>query len=431
MVKLDGMSPKALKIDGTLPDEIIPDSTSNIFVSVEENGFGSQAVNLLSPERVAGLIQLPTGCCEQTMSGLAPTAAALRYFDLSEQWFNLPPGARDDALDKIEKGYIRVLIYKKSDGSYKPWNSVKSSTWLTAFVLKVFSLVAQHQPAQTSAEDIRHTASYLLSVQNIDGSFSDPHPVLHRYVLKGKDREASMTAFVTLALQKSLQFLQNETQDDVRARISNSTMYLMSNLEELRHPYAVAITAYCLSVCLPEGADPSAVRTRLQAMATERKDGCYLWTTDTSMKNQDRADAITVETTAYALLTAVTLNHTQWADKAACWLISQENYFGTFRSTQDTVMALEALAEYDLKRSNSPTANLIAVFRVSGRNDIATLALANREKVEIDLKVLEDISIVHLDTCRYLTSLLLRLTMYWILKTDVLICPSVSQWREK
>lgn len=57
-------------------------------------------------------------------------------------------------------------------------------------------------------------------------------------------------------------------------------------------------------------------------------------TTDTSEKKQERADAITIETTAYALLTAVTLKKTTWADKAACWLISQENYFGGFRSSQ-------------------------------------------------------------------------------------------------
>ncbi|KAG7242144.1 hypothetical protein INR49_024190 [Caranx melampygus] len=197
-----------------------------------------------------------------------------------------------------------------------------------------------------------------------------------------------MTAFITLALHHSLQFVQLTAQNDVERSISKSTTYLRSTLEGLQHPYAVAITSYCLSVCLPEGTGLSAVWTRLEEMATERKDGCYLWTTDTSMKNQERADAITVETTAYALLTAVTLKETQWADKAACWLISQENYFGGYRSSQDTIMALEALAEYDLKKSTSPEANLIAEFRVPGRNDIVRLELEKKKKVETDLKKL-------------------------------------------
>lgn len=70
-----------------------------------EDGFStSRAKNLLSPEKAASLIVLPTGCLEQTMVKLAPTASAIRYLDLSEQWFDLPIGARDDALDKLEQG---------------------------------------------------------------------------------------------------------------------------------------------------------------------------------------------------------------------------------------------------------------------------------------------------------------------------------------
>lgn len=38
------------------------------------------------------------------MVKLAPTASAIRYLDLSEQWFHLSADARDDALDKLEQG---------------------------------------------------------------------------------------------------------------------------------------------------------------------------------------------------------------------------------------------------------------------------------------------------------------------------------------
>lgn len=404
VIQLDGKSTKTFNIDGTLPDEVIPGSSTNIFISAEENGFHLQAKNLLNPKKVAGLIVLPTGCLEQTMVRLAPTASALRYLDLSEQWFNLPAGARDEALDKITQGYTRILSYKKGDGSYGAWYSVPSSNWVTALVVKVLSLVAQRQTGALGqqgqitsvvpAEEIMHSVSYLTSVQNTDGSFTDPHPVLHRQVLKGKDQEASMTAFIVLSLRLSLQFLRSEARNDVEASISKSTTYLMSNIEELQHPYAVAITAYCLSVCLPEGTDLSPVWTKLHTMATEGRNGCYLWTTDTSPKNQETADGITVETSAYALLTAVALQHSQWADKAACWLVTQENYFGGYRSSQDTIMALEALAEYELKRSVSPQTNLIAEFTVPTKRDIVKLTVGNKEKVEADLKKLAGNNIV-------------------------------------
>lgn len=70
-----------------------------------EDGFSNSRVRkLLSPKKAAGLIALPTGCLEQTMGNLAPTASAIRYLDLSDQWSGLPVGARDDALDNLEKG---------------------------------------------------------------------------------------------------------------------------------------------------------------------------------------------------------------------------------------------------------------------------------------------------------------------------------------
>ncbi|XP_051262420.1 complement C4 [Dicentrarchus labrax] len=402
--KLDVRTTKNFTIDGSLPDNTVPDTKSNIFISAEGDGFGSShARNLLSFEKVAGLIVLPTGCLEQTMVRLAPTVSALRYLDLSDQWFDLPAGTRDDALDKIEKGYMRILTYKKPDGSYGAWGSVPSSNWVTALVVKVLSLVAERQivafgqqgrRAQfVPEEEIRRPVSYLLSVQKGDGSFTDPQPVLHRGILKGIDEGASMTAFITLALKRSLQFL--EVRNNAEASISRSTTYLLSHFEELQHPYAVAITAYCLSVCLPEGTDLSSVWSKLQALATEAENGCYLWTTNASPQNQKTADGITVETTAYALLNAVELGHTMWADKTACWLTTQENYFRGFISSQDTIMALEALAEYELKRSVSPEANVIAELSVPGKSDIVKLELEKKkDRVETDLQKLTGNNII-------------------------------------
>lgn len=77
-------------------------------------------MQLLSPEKVASLIVLPKGCLEQTMNRLVPTALALRYLDLTDQWFELPPDARDEALANVERGMLQfngnisaVLYFEK------------------------------------------------------------------------------------------------------------------------------------------------------------------------------------------------------------------------------------------------------------------------------------------------------------------------------
>lgn len=53
-----------------------------------------------------------------------------------------------------------------------------STPRLTAFVLKVLSL-AQDQVGG-SPEKLQETASWLLGMQQADGSFHDPCPVIHR-----------------------------------------------------------------------------------------------------------------------------------------------------------------------------------------------------------------------------------------------------------
>lgn len=77
-----------------------------------------------------------------------------------------------------------------------------------------------------------------------------------------------------------------------------------------------------------------ALRTVLTVFSFPGEKDCYLWTTDPSPDNQKSASAITVDSTSYALLAAVELGKIQWAHRIACWLTTQENYLGGFKSSQ-------------------------------------------------------------------------------------------------
>uniref|UniRef100_A0A673XNZ9 Complement C4B (Chido/Rodgers blood group) n=1 Tax=Salmo trutta TaxID=8032 RepID=A0A673XNZ9_SALTR len=371
-VDLSGKSGQSFMIDGKLPDNTVPGSSSNIFVKMEGELFGqSTSRTLLSPEGVTSLLNAPDGCAEQTMKRMAPTALALRYLDLSQRWYELTPGTRDTALQFTEQGYMRILTFKKDDGSYGAWTHHPTSYWLTGLVVKVMSLVAERENAGggekgrwaqgVSEQHIIDSVRYLLVKQKEDGSFSDPNPVIHREM----QGDVSMTAFITVALNRSLPFLT----DNKEPIISKATDYLLSRVEGLQRPYAVAITAYCLSVCLSDRTQAEPAWEKLKGLATE--------------------EAITVETTAYALLTAVAHKDTEWADSAACWLTSQENYGGGFKSTQDTIVALEALSEYALNRPQPPITKVEVQFTAPRKNDIQKLSLDNKgEKVETELKKL-------------------------------------------
>ncbi|XP_062848634.1 complement C4-B [Trichomycterus rosablanca] len=401
-INLDGRSEKSISINGEFPNSTIPGSNTNIFVKLEEAYGTASAKPLLSPSNVEKLIRAPCGCAEQTMISMSPTALAIRYLDYSNRWLELSPGTRDTALNFIEKGYGRILTFKKSDGSYGAWVDYPTSTWLTALVVKVLSLVAKCQSANAENQiisqiDIEASVKYLIKQQGDDGSFSDPNPVIHREMqggIGGIEQDASITAFITIALNHSLPFLNQELFDNVTSRISQATEYLLSRVKDLKKSYSVAITAYCLSTCLQNKDLSLSVWEKLKSLAKQVGE-CKVWQVDEDMRLVDEkksylvpsAVALTVETTAYALLTAIAQEDFEEAKMAACFLSSQENYDGGFKSTQDTIMALEALSEYMLHKLKAPFSSFNVRFSNKKRKLTEDLHLNNKgEKVEVELQ---------------------------------------------
>uniref|UniRef100_A0AAY5EKH7 Complement C4 gamma chain n=1 Tax=Electrophorus electricus TaxID=8005 RepID=A0AAY5EKH7_ELEEL len=401
MINLDGRSSKYIHIDGMFPNSTVPETDTNVFVKIEGEPFSmSAALPLLSPSSVERLIRAPIGCAEQTMIRMSPTALSIRFLDSSSHWLELAAGSRDTALDHLEKGYERILTFKKPDGSYGAWQGHPTSNWLTALVVKVLSLasnlVTTANQRIISQVDIQDAAMYLIKKQNDDGSFTDPNPVIHREMqggIGGMEQDASLTAFVTVALNHSLPFLGQNTQP-VEDSISRATDYLLLRIGELERPYAVAITAYCLSTCLKNHALALSAWMKLKSLAVVEGE-CKVWRARKESRVAEErqahlvppAMALTVETTAYALLTALAQGDLEEAKAAACFLSTQENYEGGFRSTQDTIMALEALSVYTVQKPASAFDGISAQFTSPLRNTMEKVVLNKKdEKVEAELK---------------------------------------------
>uniref|UniRef100_A0A8C9SCC6 Complement C4B (Chido/Rodgers blood group) n=1 Tax=Scleropages formosus TaxID=113540 RepID=A0A8C9SCC6_SCLFO len=386
-------------IDGQFPNSTIPDSDTNLFVMMEGGVFDkAKVLPLLSPSGVNGLLRAPMGCAEQTMIRLSPTALALHYLDHTQGWMDLPAGARDVALSHVEGGlllkkYLLFLSFPSPCPFVYPCR-------LTAQVVKVLSLVADRQlegrgekgrqgANVVSVEEISQSVEYLISKQSEeDGSFNDPHPVIHREM----QGDVSLTAFVTIALKRSLHHLTGETKN--KDSVSRATAYIESRFSSLERPYAVAIAAYCLSVCQNDKTLAKSAWSRLKELAT-KEGNCRMWRSKADMRLPGEVkhyavpppEAITVETTAYALLTAVANGELEWADSAACWLSEKENYGGGFRSTQDTIVALEALSHLVISRPTQTPPTITAQFNAPGKSQKENLNLGQKEqKVETELK---------------------------------------------
>ncbi|XP_040844315.1 complement C4-A-like isoform X1 [Ochotona curzoniae] len=391
------------EIPGKSDPNMIPDGDFSSLVRVTASdpldALGSEGA--LSPGGVVSLLRLPRGCGEQTMVYLAPTLAASRYLDKTEQWSSLPPETKDHAVDLIQKGYMRIQQFRKTDGSYGAWLHRDSSTWLTAFVLKVLSL-AQEQVGG-SPEKLQETARWLLTQQQDDGSFQDPCPVIHRGMqggLVGNDETVALTAFVVIALHHGLATFQNneeELKQQVTTSISRANSFLGGKASAgLLGVHAAATTAYALTLTKAPQDIQSVAHNNLMAMAQETDDYLYWGSVAGSEDNVVspspaphsptdpvlQAPALWIETTAYGLLHLLLREgKAEMAERAAAWLNHQGSFQGGFRSTQDTVMALDALSAYWITSYTPEEKGLNVTLSSMGRTGLKfhTLQLNNHQ----------------------------------------------------
>ncbi|NWW89730.1 CO4 protein, partial [Rhynochetos jubatus] len=348
------------------PPDMVPGSDSHVFVSLKGNIMDKPVENCLSLTGVEQLIQVPTGCAEQTMVKMAPTVYAIEYLDASEQWVNFNPEQKEEAISMIEKGYSRLLEFQKVDGSYGAFKSTPSSVWLTAFIVKVLTRCRDYISVQDS--HIRNSISYLLKQQQADDSFHDHHPVMDRTMqggIESAEEDLALTAFVTIALQQTLQAY--ESPDVVRV-IRRAVSYMKNQLSRNSNCYSTTIAAYALTLVQSDSEEAQLAKEKLRA--------CSVFDAAKQQRYWGNGnDAISVETTAYALLQTLLLKDMEYARPIATWLTERRNYGGGYCSTQDTVVALEALSAYSIQTSNTASTNLTVKLTTPGRQKDYSITL--------------------------------------------------------
>ncbi|XP_072710728.1 complement C4-A-like [Ciconia boyciana] len=362
---------KSHTLDLNRPSDMVPGSDSHVFVSLKGNIMDEPVENCLSLTGVEKLIQVPTGCAEQTMVKMAPAVYAIEYLDASEQWVNFSPERKEEAINMIEKGYTRLLEFQKVDGSYGAFKTTPSSVWLTAFIVKVLTRCREYISVQDS--HIRNSISYLINQQQADDSFHDHHPVLDRTMQGGigsAEEDLALTAFVTIALQQTLQVYESS---DVVQVIRGAVAYMKNQLSKNTNCYSTAITAYALTLVQSD--------TEEAQFAKEKLRSCSVFDAAKQQRYWGNGnDAVSVETTAYALLQTLLLKDMEYARPIATWLTERRNYGGGYCSTQDTVVALEALSAYSIQSLNTESTNLTVKLATPGRQKDYSITLTDTDE---------------------------------------------------
>ncbi|NXY54795.1 CO5 protein, partial [Callaeas wilsoni] len=231
---------------------------------------------------------------------------------------------------------------------------------LTAFALRILGQVNQY----IDLDQMSVCDSLLWLIDNCqmpDGSFnefSNYQPVKLQGTLprEAKEKSLYLTAFSIIGIDKSIKICPTQKVHDARSRAGD---YLMQNVRLAQSPFTVAITAYALALVDLNHHSARAAFSALkrEAFVTGDPPIYRFWKDAFKAQDQPTPSSVTaemVETTAYALLTALLRGDENYAKPIIKWLSEEQRHGGGFYSTQDTINALEALTEYSLliKRLN-------------------------------------------------------------------------------
>ncbi|KAL0149185.1 hypothetical protein M9458_055510, partial [Cirrhinus mrigala] len=267
------------------------------------------------------LIIQPSGCGEQNMVAMTLPLIATHYLDNTNQWEAVSMDRRNEALDKINIGYQGQLKFKKDDGSYAIWKETPSSTWLTAYVAKVFAMASNLISIDPNV--ICSALKWLvLHKQLPDGSFKEDHPVRDSEMVggvRGQDADASLTAFVLIAMQEGREICAGSV-GSLHESIRKAVSFLEHRLPKLTNPYAVAMTSYAL-------ANAGKFNKDILMRHSTKGGAGRSWTTPGWRDHS-------LEATAYAVLALVKAKHFDEAGEAVHWLARQQSYYGGYGTTQ-------------------------------------------------------------------------------------------------
>ncbi|NXP80594.1 A2ML1 protein, partial [Ramphastos sulfuratus] len=304
------------------------------------------------------LVRMPHGCGEQNMVLFAPIVYVLQYLEKTRQ---LTPEIKERATGFLRNGntilhtnvlscfsgYQIQLQYQHPDGSYSEFGTKDDygNTWLTAFVLKCF---VQAKPyIFIDNRTIQAALTWLEFHQLPSGCFRNMGQLFHTAMKGGVDGEVPLAAYITAAYLEA-----GETPES--AVVHKALSCIAPSLPKATSTYTQALLAYTFALAkdsqhtqeLLEMLDQKAIRAGGQIHWSHTSPKPRLSTSPWAQPL-----SVDVELTAYVLLALlskpnITESDLSTASGIVAWLTRQQNAYGGFASTQDTVVALQALAKY-------------------------------------------------------------------------------------
>jgi alpha-2-macroglobulin-like protein len=304
------------------------------------------------------ILREPSGCFEQTSSSNYPNVMAMQYMATGD----VDPQIVQRAQDLMSRGYKILAGYETKDRGYEWFGQNPGHEALTAYGLMEFEDMASvHE--EVDRKMIERTAAWLMSRRDGKGGFLRNDRALDSF---GRASAATTNGYIVWALTEAKRKgITTELEAQARAGLSATD------------PYQVALAANSLLNTEPAGRG-AAIAKRLATM--QDKAGHFPGAKETiTMSGGDSLDIETASLAVLALIKASPSGEHEAAIRSAiAWINSKRDGYGSFASTQGTVLALKALTRYaDYSRRTS--ASGVAIVRVNGKS-IGRIPFAKGEK---------------------------------------------------
>ncbi|XP_062275147.1 alpha-2-macroglobulin-like [Scomber scombrus] len=356
------------EVELQLPENVI-DGSARASLSVLGDILGRALKNL------DGLLKMPYGCGEQNMALLAPNIYILQYLKNTDQ---MTPAIKEKATNFLTSGYQRQLNYKHYDGAYSTFGGGTPNTWLTAFVLRSFAKAQSFiyiDPAK-----IEQSKTWLERRQLPNGCFQKLGTLFHKRMKGGVSDEVTLSAYITAA------FLEMNI-SAAHPVVNKSLSCLKESTSDLKNTYTAAMLAYVFTLA-------GDMETRAQLLEHLDKvalhDGGLLHWSQTATET---SASLSVEISSYVMLAKLSASPTVedlgYTSRIVRWLTGQQNHYGGFSSTQDTVVALQALALYSTLVFSPESSSTVTVQSPS---DQMTFDVNSRNKLLYQEKTLQDVT---------------------------------------
>jgi hypothetical protein len=299
------------------PETAIP-GTPNLLVKVFP-GVMSQVV-----EGLDSILQMPSGCFEQTTATLWPDALVLQYQAVSGK---ITPEIELKAREFTNLGYQRLLTYECTGGGFTWFGDPDPANLiLSGMGIMEFSDIGSVMDIDEAI--VPRTADFLRTKQALDGSW---HEARGSEFATVQYDDLMTTCFIGWAL------------GGAKEGAGNATSYIRKHLAATSTTYALALCANALAFLDPNGSATTAAFDDLAGRAVS-EGGTVHWKADVAQSDcYYQGGGSDVEVTALAVLALLKAGRSpDLVSQALGFLSTKKDTFGNWGTTHATILTLKA-----------------------------------------------------------------------------------------